>query len=82
VVLVKDILNKHNINSILLITSPYHSRRALWVWRKAMPDLNVLAPVVIDTPNATPQWEANIYQIKVIIYEYAAILYYWWRGYL
>jgi uncharacterized SAM-binding protein YcdF (DUF218 family) len=82
VVLVKDILNKNNINSILLITSPYHSRRALWVWRKAMPDLNVLAPVVIDTPNATPQWEANIYQIKVIVYEYAAIIYYWWRGYL
>jgi uncharacterized SAM-binding protein YcdF (DUF218 family) len=82
VVLVKSILKKNNINSILLITSPYHSRRALWVWRKAMPELNVLAPALVDTPNDRPQWNANIYQIKVIIYEYTAIVYYWCRGFL
>lgn len=82
VVLVKDILNKNNINSILLITSPYHSRRALWVWRKAMPELNVFAPKVIDTPNSSPQWSASLDQIKVIIYEYAAIVYYWCKGWL
>ena len=82
VVLVKGILEKKNINSILLITSPYHSRRALWVWRKAMPELKVLAPVLVDTPNDRPQWNANIYQTKVILYEYAAIVYYWYRGFL
>ena len=82
VVLVKDILNRGNVSSILLITSPYHSRRALWVWRKAMPELNVFAPMVIDTPNSSPQWSASLDQIKVIIYEYAAIVYYWCKGWL
>ena len=82
VALVKEILTRNNINSILLITSPYHSRRALWVWRKAMPDLNVLAPIVVDTPKEEPQWSANLDQIKVIIYEYAAIVYYWYKGWL
>jgi uncharacterized SAM-binding protein YcdF (DUF218 family)/glycosyltransferase involved in cell wall biosynthesis len=82
VALVKEILTRNNVNSILLITSPYHSRRALWVWRKAMPDLNVLAPIVVDTPKEEPQWSANLDQIKVIIYEYAAIVYYWYKGWL
>jgi uncharacterized SAM-binding protein YcdF (DUF218 family)/glycosyltransferase involved in cell wall biosynthesis len=80
--MVKDILINNNIRSILLITSPYHSRRALWVWRKAMPELNVLAPMVIDTPSIRPQWTASLDQIKVIIYEYAAIVYYWCKGWL
>jgi uncharacterized SAM-binding protein YcdF (DUF218 family)/glycosyltransferase involved in cell wall biosynthesis len=82
VTLVKDILIKNNVSSILLITSPYHSRRALWVWRRVMPELNVLAPVVIDTPKSQPQWSANIDQIRVICYEYAAIVYYWFKGWL
>jgi uncharacterized SAM-binding protein YcdF (DUF218 family)/glycosyltransferase involved in cell wall biosynthesis len=82
VTLVKKMLMKHKVKSILLITSPYHSRRALWVWRKEMPELSVRAPEVVDTPKATPQWSASVNQIMVICYEYAAITYYWWKGYL
>ena len=82
VILVKNMLMEHRIKSILLITSPYHSRRALWVWRKAMPDLVLLAPAVVDTPKASLQWGGTVDQIKVICYEYAAIVYYWWKGWL
>lgn len=82
VAFVKSVLEERRTKSILLITSPYHSRRALWVWRKAMPELAVLAPVVVDTPNASPQWSVSVDQIKVICYEYAAIAYYWWKGWL
>jgi uncharacterized SAM-binding protein YcdF (DUF218 family)/glycosyltransferase involved in cell wall biosynthesis len=80
VALVKDILTERGVKSILFITAPYHSRRALWVWRRAMPELLVLAPAVVDTPKASPQWSANVDQIKVICYEYIAIAYYWWKG--
>jgi uncharacterized SAM-binding protein YcdF (DUF218 family) len=79
---VKETLVERKVKSILLITSPYHSRRALWVWRKAMPDLEVLAPAVVDTPNVSPQWSASIDQIRVICYEYLAISYYWYKGWL
>lgn len=82
VLLVKSIIRDMEIKSVLLITSPYHSRRALWVWRKAMPDLLVLAPEVIDTPKASPQWRADLGQIRVIFYEYVAIGYYWFKGWL
>lgn len=82
VALVKGTLTERRVKSILLITSPYHSRRALWVWRKAMPELLVLAPAVVDTPKESPQWSASIDQIKVICYEYLAIAYYRYQGWL
>lgn len=82
VALVEPLLAAHRAKSILLVTSPYHSRRALWVWRKAMPKLVVLAPPVVDTPQVSPQWNMSLDQIRVICYEYAAITYYWWKGWV
>lgn len=82
VTFVKDALAKHEVRSILFITSPYHSRRALWVWRKAMPELVVLAPAVVDTPSVSPQWRASIDNIRIVCYEYLAIAYYRYKGWL
>lgn len=82
VVFVNKRLIEHKLKSIIMITSPYHSRRALWVWKKVMPELLVLAPPVIDTPAASPQWRGSAGQMKVISYEYLAIAYYWCKGWL
>lgn len=82
VAFVKDALERYGVKSILLITSPYHSKRALLVWRKAMPELLVLAPAVVDMPKSSPQWSTSIDKIKVICYEYIAIYYYWYKGWL
>jgi uncharacterized SAM-binding protein YcdF (DUF218 family)/glycosyltransferase involved in cell wall biosynthesis len=82
VALVKNALARHGVRSILLITSPYHSRRALWVWRKAMPELVVLAPTVLDTPKESLQWSSSVDQIRIICYEYLAIAYYRFMGWL
>jgi len=75
-------LQANGVRSILFLTSPYHGRRALWVWRKQDPTLLVLTPSVIDTPSATPQWSASVDQIRIIAYEYIAIVYNWLRGWL
>jgi len=82
VTMVKKIAIDKEVKSILLITSPYHSRRSLLVWRKWAPDIAIVAPKVVDTPNAEPIWGANLNQIRVILYEYTAIAYYWWKGWL
>ena len=82
VTMVKKIAIDQGIKSVLLITSPYHSRRALLVWGKFAPDIAVTAAKVVDTPNEHPIWGANLNQIRVILYEYTAIAYYWWRGWL
>ena len=82
VMLVKQELDAASAESILFITSPYHSRRALWIWQKQAPDLIVIAPPVVDTPPVEPQWSTTIDQIKVIGYECTAILYNWYKGWL
>ncbi len=78
--LVSQQLRNQGAHSILFLTSPYHGRRALWTWRKQAPDIAVYTPPVVDTPPANPQWSASVDQIRVIVYEYAAIVYNWLKG--
>ncbi len=83
VAFVNDILRDHRWRSILLVSSPYHMRRAMMVWRKVDPD-------VIVTPSPPehsqfydhPRAGATLEQIRGIAQEYIAILAYWRRGWL
>ena len=82
VVLVKAILDAHQWTRILLISSPYHMRRALLTWRRAAP-----AIAVIPTPPRQTQFYehghgASFDQIRGIAWEYMAIAAYWRRGWL
>jgi uncharacterized SAM-binding protein YcdF (DUF218 family)/glycosyltransferase involved in cell wall biosynthesis len=79
---VDDILRDHHWRRILLVSSPYHMRRALLVWRKQ-------APVVEVIPAAVPQSQfydhtrgATLDQARGILQEYLAIFAYWRRGWL
>jgi uncharacterized SAM-binding protein YcdF (DUF218 family) len=67
---------------ILLVSSPYHMRRALLVWHKVAPDL-----VVVPTPPEQTQFYehtqgASLEQIRGILWEYLATFAYWRRGWL
>jgi len=79
---VDEILRDHKWRSILLVSSPYHMRRALGVWHK-------LAPGVMVTPTPPPRSQyydhtrgATFEQVRGILYEYLANLGYWRRGWL
>ncbi|HEX8030580.1 MAG TPA: ElyC/SanA/YdcF family protein [Vicinamibacterales bacterium] len=79
---VQSILERQNWKTILLVSSPYHMRRAHMVWTKSAPGIAV-------TPTPPPKAQfyehtrgASLSQIRGIVWEYAAIVYYWWRGYL
>ena len=67
---------------LLLVSSPYHMRRALMVWRKVAPDL----AVVPTPPEKTQFYEhsqgASLEQIRGIIWEYLATFVYWRRGWV
>jgi len=80
--MVKEILVSNKVKSIILITSPYHSLRAALVWERLMPELEVITPIVIDTPKSIPEWGASLNQIRVILYEYLAIIYYKYKGWI
>ena len=75
-------LQERGITSILFITAPYHARRASMIWKKVAPDILVTTVPVVDTPPATPQWSTNLDQIRAIAYEYLAIVYNRWKGWL
>jgi uncharacterized SAM-binding protein YcdF (DUF218 family)/glycosyltransferase involved in cell wall biosynthesis len=83
VTFVDDILKRHQWQSILLVSSPYHMRRALLVWHKVAPGIRV-----IPTPPAQSQFYdhslggASLEQVRGIVQEYVAIAAYWHRGWL
>ncbi len=88
----KEILNKNNWNKILLISSPYHMRRALLVFNKIAKNIKVsYLPITNSLFYAHPNrdregrgiWkQINLAQIKAMIHEYLAILYYWHKGWI
>ena len=80
--LLADELRARGWHRILLVSSPYHMRRAVMVWRKVAPDV-----AVTPSPPASAQFYehtrgATLDQILGIMWEYVAIAGYWWRGYL
>jgi uncharacterized SAM-binding protein YcdF (DUF218 family)/glycosyltransferase involved in cell wall biosynthesis len=82
VTFVNEILKDHKWRSILLVSSPYHMRRATMVWHK-------LAPEITVTPAAPPRSQfydhargATLEQVRGILYEYLAILGYWRNGWV
>ena len=75
-------LQLHDINDIIFITAPYHSLRSNLIWKSNFEDIKINNPKVLDTPTSEIKWKYNIKEIKVILYEYLAIIYNWYKGYL
>jgi len=78
--MVKESLEKNNIKSILFTTSPYHSRRAVLTWEKNAPNIEVISFNMINTLNRDVQWNIGLDKIRIIVYEYAAIVHNWFKG--
>lgn len=78
----RRILDAHGWRRILLVSSPYHMRRALLTWRKAAPEI-----AVVPTPPPSSQFYAHgrgatLEQMRGIAQEYAAIVWYWMHGWV
>ena len=82
VMFVYDILQERGWNRILLVSSPYHMRRATLTWEKLAPEV-----VVIPTPSNRSRYYAHTFgasieQVRGIGREYAALAYYWIQGWV
>ena len=42
----KKYIQDKDIKTILLVTSPYHSYRAYWIFKKILPDINIISATV------------------------------------
>jgi uncharacterized SAM-binding protein YcdF (DUF218 family) len=79
---VDEILRDHRWRRILLVSSPYHMRRAVLVWRKQAPDIDVIPAPVPQSQFYDHGRGATFDQVRGILQEYVAILGYWRRGWL
>jgi uncharacterized SAM-binding protein YcdF (DUF218 family)/glycosyltransferase involved in cell wall biosynthesis len=83
VVFVDEILRDHHWQKILLVSSPYHMRRATMVWRKLAPDVTVIpSPPSQSQFYDHPKAGATLTQIRGILQEYVAIVAYSRRKWL
>ena len=77
-----EILASHHWRTILLVSSPYHMRRALLTWKKVAPDIEVVAAPVEQSQFYTHERGASSEQVRGLLREYAAIVVYWWKGWI
>jgi uncharacterized SAM-binding protein YcdF (DUF218 family) len=80
---VRDYAVARGLRSLLIVTSAYHSRRALWAWRRAFSGSGVelgikIAPVGAETP-APFVWWLQARGWRTVAAEYPKLIYYWFR---
>ena len=76
------ILSEHGWRRVLLVSSPYHMRRAMLTWRHTAPDIAVTPTPVPQSEFYASNWGASFDQIRGIVHEYAAIAAYWLKGWI
>ena len=79
--LVRDYATAHNLKRLLIVTSGYHSRRALWSMRRACEGSGIevgidSAPTGWQTPSPWAWWRKR-WGWKIVGGEYVKMIYYW-----
>lgn len=79
----RDYATAHKLKRLLVVTSAYHSRRALWSWRRAFDGSEIEVgidgpPPGWQTPSPTTWWWHR-WGWKAVAGEYVKMIYYWWR---
>jgi len=78
----RRILADHQWKSILLVSSPYHMRRAAMTWARIAPEITVVASPVPYSQFYTHDRGATVQQLRGLVQEYVAIAVYWWKGWI
>lgn len=77
---VKGILDQYQWRRILLVSSPYHMRRASLTFRNVAPGISVINTPVPESRFYRRTEGVTFSQIRGILHEYLGIFYYWWKG--
>ena len=77
-----EIVRQNGWRRVLLVSSPYHMRRALLTWRHVAPDIEAIATPVPASQFYAHERGPSLEQIRGLAQEYAAIVLYWWRGWI
>lgn len=66
----RNILQQHNVRSILLITSRYHLKRSAILFRNALPRDLAIYPYPVDNINVKERWWQHIGSFKLLFSEF------------
>lgn len=73
-------LSDRKIKKIIITTSKYHTRRACYIWKSLYKDKLVIKMVAAKRDPYSPKtWWKSGRQIKSVLAEYGAWLYYYWK---
>jgi uncharacterized SAM-binding protein YcdF (DUF218 family) len=79
--LVRDYAQARGLRSLLVVTSPYHSRRALWTWRRVFRESGIhvgLDPAQTGGHSPSPAtWWWHLRGWSSVAPEYPKLVYYW-----
>jgi glycosyltransferase involved in cell wall biosynthesis/uncharacterized SAM-binding protein YcdF (DUF218 family) len=76
----RDLLRARGSRRVLLVSSPYHMRRAIMTWSRGAPDIEVVPNPVAESQFYMHDRGASLEQMRGILHEYLAILVYRLRG--
>ena len=74
------LLRAHGTRRVLLVSSPYHMRRAVLTWARQVADIEVVPSPVAESQFYVHERGPSLEQIRGILHEYVAILVYRLRG--
>lgn len=77
---IKPFLINNGVNSLIITTSKFHSRRARYVWRKVMgKEEGIYTSAATDDPFDPGSWWQHGRQVKQVMGEYGGMAYYIWK---
>ncbi|MDP3703693.1 MAG: YdcF family protein, partial [Candidatus Omnitrophota bacterium] len=76
------LLRTKGFDSVLVVSSPYHMRRASLVWRKEAPDIAAIWTPILYSHFFGDRSHVKLRHVQAIAHEYLGILYYWWKGWM
>lgn len=79
--LLRSVMEARGLRSILIVTSAYHSRRALWTFRKVFEGSGINIGVTVVPPGdempLPATWWLHLSGWRVVAGEYLKLIYYW-----
>jgi uncharacterized SAM-binding protein YcdF (DUF218 family) len=80
---VAPILRKEGVRTLILVTSPFHQRRAFLAARRALPGLRIVNRPVRTRPwPPVRPWWRDAATRGMVLREYAKLIYYGLRGWI
>lgn len=78
----KDFMREHGLRRLMVVTSPYHTRRSRATFETVLAGTGVtvgIVPALASSPARPGSWIWSGYDRAYVQYEWAAIVYYWMR---